>query len=112
VPDLKAGSATSSAAAVRLPEVLGLFRLNKEVSELPTGDYLLRRQGADLEVTLDRPGAVAAPDFPVEASPILLSVAGPSWPAAATKPLPSAAFALLGSGAGEESGPVHLSIPR
>jgi hypothetical protein len=110
VPDLKGVSPASSAAAAPLPEVLGLFRLNKEVSELPTGDYLLRRQGADLEVTLERPGSVAAPDFPADAAPILLSVAGPSWPAAATKPLPSAAFALFDSGEGEETGRVTISI--
>jgi hypothetical protein len=113
VPNLNApnlAAAAAPAAMARLPEVLGLFRLNKEVSDLPSGDYLLRRQGDDLEVTLDRPGAVAAPDFPAEATPILLSVAGPSWPAAATKPLPSAAFALFDSGDGEETGRVTISI--
>lgn len=110
-PDLRAvSSAPSTAAAVQLPEVLGLFRLNKEVSELPAGDYLLRRQGADLEVTLERPGSVAAPDFPADATPILLSVAGPSWPAAATRPLPAAAFALFDSGEGDEAGRVAISI--
>jgi len=114
-PDFAAGapavSATGAAgAADKIPEVLGLFRLNKETSELPAGDYLLRRQGADLEVTLDRPGAVAAPDFPADAAPILLSVAGPSWPAAATKPLPAAAFALFDSGEGDEAGHVAVSI--
>jgi len=108
-----AAAAAAPAAVAQLPEVLGLFRLNrsnKEVSELPAGDYLLRRQGADLEVTLERPGAVAAPDFPLEATPILLSVAGPSWPAAATKPLPAAAFALFDSGEGDEAGRVAISI--
>jgi len=108
VPDLSLPPAPSAAAS--LPEVLGLFRLNKEISDLPAGDYLLRRQGADLEVTLDRPGAATAPDFPADATPILLSVAGPSWPAAATKPLPAAAFALFDSGEGDEAGRVAVSF--
>jgi hypothetical protein len=99
VPDL----APARASSPQLPETLGFFRLNKEVTDFPAGDYLLRRQGGDLEVTLDRPGAAAAPDLPPGPLPILLAAAGPSWPAAATKPLPSAAFALFDAGdEGEE----------
>jgi hypothetical protein len=44
---------------------------------------------------------VAAPDLPGTASdpqPVLLAVAGPSWPAAETRPLPAAAFALFDIG--------------
>jgi hypothetical protein len=110
-PDFAAGASAPAAtgSADKFPEVLGLFRLNKEAGELPAGDYLLRRQGADLEVTLDRPGAAQAPDFPADATPILLSVAGPSWPEAATKPLPAAAFALFDTGEGEEVGRVAVS---
>jgi hypothetical protein len=93
-PDLSPGAATHP-----FPESFGLFRLFKAVvSELPTGDYLLRRQGDDLEVILDRPDAVAAPELPSDLTPVLLAVAGPSWPPAETKPLPSAAFAIFDIG--------------
>lgn len=98
VPDLAPSPGTSQLPA-KLPDTLGFFRLNKEVTDFPTGDYLLRRDaGGDLEVTLERPGAAEAPDVPADALPILLAAAGPSWPAAATKPLPAAAFALFDIG--------------
>jgi hypothetical protein len=97
VPDLSTAPRSPAQPSARFPETLGLFRLHKEVTEFPTGDYLLRRQGDDLEVTLDRAGAVEAPDFP-EPAPILLAVAGPSWPPAETRPLPAAAFALFDIG--------------
>jgi hypothetical protein len=104
VPDLAPSPDTAaSRLPPKLPDTLGLFRLNKDVTEFPAGDYLLRRQGGDLEVTLDRPGVIeaTAPDFPADAAPILLAVAGPDWPAAATKPLPAAAFALFDIGENE-----------
>jgi hypothetical protein len=102
-PDL-ASSQTTTPARV-YPPSLGIFRLVKEVSDFPTGDYLLRRAAGDLEVALERPGAAAAPDLPDSALPVLLAVAGASWPPAEAKPLPPAAFALFdigkeGSGTG------------
>jgi hypothetical protein len=97
-PALALGEDGKNERSERFPESLGLFRLFKDVSELPTGDYLLRRQGEDLEVTLDRPGAVAAPELPSDLTPVLLAVAGPSWPPAEAKPLPPAAFAIFDTG--------------
>jgi len=97
VPDL-----SPARPAENFPANLGLFRLAKEVAELPTGDYLLRRQGDDLEVALSQAAAVPAPELPpappAEPSPVLLAVAGPSWPAAEARPLPAAAFALFDIG--------------
>ena len=93
--------------AERFPPSLGIFRLAKEVAELPTGDYLLRRHGDDLEVALNHAAAVPAPELPpasaAEPAPVLLAVAGPSWPPAETRPLPAAAFALFDIG---EEGPI------
>jgi hypothetical protein len=106
-PDLGPPGRSPAPPAASFPETLGIFRLAKEVSDFPTGDYLLRRRGDDLAVTLERPGAVAAPDLPPAASPaelpaepepVLLAVAGPSWPPAETRPLPPAAFALFDIG--------------
>lgn len=84
------------------PEGLGIFRLRRDVSEFPAGDYLLRRIGeGQIELALDRPGSdsrVPVPDLPrtrKAAEPVLLAVAGPSWPAAEPRPLPPAAFALF-----------------
>ena len=81
---------------------LGIFRLRKGVSEFPAGDYLLRRIGeGQLELALDQPGSdsrVPVPDLPrtrKAEEPVLLAVAGPSWPAAEPRPLPPAAFALF-----------------
>ena len=96
-------SAAAGAPSRPFPASFGLFRLFKDVSELPTGDYLLRREGDDLEVTLDRPDAVAAPELPSDLTPVLLAVAGPSWPPAETKPLPPAAFAIFDIGEGGET---------
>jgi len=102
VPDL-----SGVRPAERFPASLGIFRLAKEVAELPTGDYLLRRHGDDLEVALSHPAAVPAlelpPASPAEPAPVLLAVAGPSWPPAETRPLPAAAFALFDIG---EEGPL------
>lgn len=100
VPDLSSSPASPAAR----PPSLGIFHLDKGVSDFPTGDYLLRRTGGgqdgrdDLEMTLERAGAVAAPDLPPDALPVLLAVAGPSWPPAEPKPLPAAALALFDVG--------------
>lgn len=107
-PDLSPGR-SQGAAAPAFPASFGLFRLFKDVSEMPTGDYLLRRpdeNGADLEVTLDRPDAVAAPELPSDLTPVLLAVAGPSWPPAETKPLPPAAFAIFDTGEDGDGGQI------
>ncbi len=81
------------------PEGLGIFRLRRGVSEFPAGDYLLRRMGqGQLELALEQPGSdrqVPVPDLPRKSEPVLLAVAGPSWPAAEAHPLPPAAFALF-----------------
>jgi hypothetical protein len=103
VPDLRRTSTAATPAktaqdAPALPESFGLFRLFRGISDLPTGDYLLRRQGDDLEVTLARADAVPAPELPADLTPVLLAVAGPSWPAAEPKPLPPAAFAIFDIG--------------
>lgn len=104
-PDLSRTAASSGSSSGSsgdpFPTSLGLFRLFRDVSELPTGDYLLRRPDenrGDLEVTLERPGAVEAPDLASGLTPVLLAVAGPSWPPAETKPLPPAAFAIFDIG--------------
>src|SRR6185436_7686721 len=78
------------------PESLGIFRLLRDVSQFPLGDYGLRRESADLVLALDREGPPPpAPDLPERVHPVLLAVAGPAWPAAEPKPLPPAAFALF-----------------
>lgn len=91
VPEL-----SGSAAAAR-PESLGIFRLLKDVSQFPVGDYRLRREGEDLVLALDRDNAPPPPepDLPRRVSPVLLAVAGPAWPASEARPLPPAAFALF-----------------
>jgi len=97
-PPVFAAETPAAPAGPPVAASLGLFRLNKDVSEFPTGDYLVRRQEHDLEVTLERSGAVEAPDLPAGDTPVLLAVAGPSWPAAEPKPLPAAAFAIFDIG--------------
>jgi len=95
-PGLNAAGGTQARS---YPEGLGIFRLRHDVSEFPAGTYLLRRIGeGQLELALDRPGSdsrVPVPDLPRKAAPVLLAVAGPSWPAAEPRPLPPAAFALF-----------------
>lgn len=91
-PDLS----TAAPAAPPFPESLGIVRLEQEVSEFPAGDYLLQRRDGDLELTLAGGGpAPERPDFGGEPLPVLLAVAGSSWPPAEAKPLPPAAFALF-----------------
>lgn len=86
------------AAAAAFPESLGVARLENEVSDFPAGSYLLRRREGDLELTLEGGGPVPErPGFGSEPLPVLLAVAGPSWPPAEPKPLPPAAFALFDS---------------
>ena len=90
-PDLSAAAAGPS-----LPASLGIVRLKQEVSEFPAGDYVLRRREGDLELTLEGGGpAPERPDFGSEPLPVLLAVAGSSWPPAEAKPLPPAAFLLF-----------------
>jgi hypothetical protein len=92
-PDL----APSDRTAAARPESLGLFRLLRDVSQFPVGDYRLRREGEDLVLALDgdHPPPPREPDLPRKAAPVLLAVAGPAWPASEARPLPPAAFALF-----------------
>jgi hypothetical protein len=90
------GLAPSGETAAR-PESLGLFRLLRDVSQFPVGDYRLRRESEDLVLALDgdNPPPPPEPDLPRTNHPVLLAVAGPAWPASEPRPLPSAAFALF-----------------
>ena len=91
-PDLSA----AAPAGASHPPSLGIVRLEQEVSEFPAGDYVLRRREEDLELALEGGGpAPERPDFGGEPLPVLLAVAGSSWPPAEAKPLPPAAFALF-----------------
>ena len=98
-PDLAASAPPENTAAAR-PESLGLFRLLRDISQFPVGDYRLRREGEDLVLALDRPPGdnpppPPEPDLPRRVHPVLLAVAGPAWPASEPRPLPPAAFALF-----------------
>jgi hypothetical protein len=94
-PDLAASSGSSR------PESLGIFRLLRDVSQFPVGDYRLRRESEDLVLALEpapgreTPPAPPKPDLPRRVDPVLLAVAGPAWPASEPRPLPPAAFALF-----------------
>lgn len=92
-PGLDPGGAPASARAASL----GVFRLLRDVSQFPVGDYVLRREAADLVLALDvkEPPPPPEPDLPSRARPVLLAVAGPAWPASEPEPLPPAAFALF-----------------
>lgn len=93
VPDFSAAPPASPAR----PASLGVFRLLRDVSQFPLGDYVLRREGEDLVLALDQenPPAPPEPDLPPQVEPVLLAVAGPAWPASEPRPLPPAAFALF-----------------
>lgn len=108
VPSLEEEGPSNPAARI-YPENLGIFRLNQDISDFPTGDYLLRRQGEDLEAALDREGPEGTvPELPPDVRPVLLAVAGASWPAAEPRPLPPAGLVLFDVGegeGGEEKGP-------
>ena len=88
---------------------LGIFHLGKEVSDFPAGDYVLQRQGKDLDLTLAGSAPVPPPPAFVAAAdaPALLAVAGPAWPADAERPLPPAAMVLFDAkGGGLHLGPL------
>ena len=91
VPELASSSGTTR------PESLGVFRLLKDVSQFPIGDYRLRRESEDLVLALDsdNPPPPPEPKLPQKIEPVLLAVAGPAWPASEPRPLPPAAFALF-----------------
>src|SRR5436305_4206592 len=90
------------------PPSLAIFHLGQDVSELPAGDYVLQRQGEDLDATL--PGSAAPPPPPAFTqgpdAPALLAVAGADWPADAEKPLPPAAMMLFDADGGLSLGPL------
>lgn len=104
-PEIPAGEASQP-----YPESLGIFHLENDVSDLPAGDYVLKRQEKDLAVTLL--GGEAAPESPVlpaEAgpdAPVLLAAVGPAWPDDSPKPLASAALALFDIKGGLNLGPI------
>jgi hypothetical protein len=95
-------------SAPAYPASLGVFHLGEEVSDLPAGDYVLQRQGEDLDATLL--GAAAPPPPPAFTqgadAPALLAVAGADWPADSEKPLPPAAMMLFDSRGGLSLGPM------
>jgi hypothetical protein len=92
-PGLEPGGTQAAA----LPESLGIFRLLRDVSQFPIGDYVLRRESENLVLALaqEHPPVPPRPDLPERVHPVLLAVAGPAWPASEPKPLPPAAFALF-----------------
>lgn len=102
-PALPAGGSLSS-----YPASLGIFHLGEDVSDLPAGDYVLQRQGEDLDATLL--GASAPPPPPAFTqgadAPALLAVAGADWPADSEKPLPPAAMMLFDTDGGLSLGPL------
>ena len=86
---------------------LGILHLERDVSDFPPGDYVLRRQGGDLTVTLA--GAGPPPEPPIATggdAPVLLAVTGPAWPADSPRPLPPAAMALFNAEGGLKLGPL------
>lgn len=100
-------AAAGSAPASPPPASLGIFHLGADVSDLPAGDYVLQRKGRDLEVTLL--GGAPAPEPRVAVggnAPVLLAVAGPSWPAESPRPVPPAAMALFDTEGGLSLGPL------
>ena len=94
-----AAAPVAAAAASQLSREPGDLPSGGGRLQLPGGDYVLRRQGEDLDVTLL--GAPAPPprrpsSRPPDA-PALLVVAGADWPADAERPLPPAAMMLFDS---------------
>jgi hypothetical protein len=98
----------ASASDPGFPPSLAIFHLGEEVSDLPAGDYVLQRQGEDLDATLL--GSAAPPPTPAFTqapdAPALLAVAGTDWPADAEKPLPPAAMMLFDADGGLSLGPL------
>jgi hypothetical protein len=90
------------------PSSLGVFHLGEDVSELPAGDYVLQRQGEDLDAALLGAPAPPAPPAFTQGSdaPALLAAAGADWPADSEKPLPAAAMMLFDSDGGLSLGPL------
>ncbi len=86
---------------------LGILHLERDASDFPAGDYVLRRQGGDLQVTLDGSGPVSEPPIVTSAdAPVLLAAAGPAWPADSPRPLMPAAMALFEVQGGLNLGPL------
>jgi hypothetical protein len=101
-PRLEAGEAPPV-----YPESLGIFHLERDASEFPAGDYVLRREGGDLAATLMGGGEPPAPPaVEGEGAPVLLAAAGPAWPADSPKPLPPAAMVLFDAKGGLSLGPL------
>jgi hypothetical protein len=89
------------------PPSLGIARLEREVSDFPAGDYLLQRQDGDLQVELSGSGPLPEkPEMGGKIPPVLIAVAGPSWPAREPRPLPPAAFILFDTDDGIQAGPL------
>lgn len=96
---------TGATEAPRTPS-LGVLHLEREVSDFPAGDYFLHRREGDLELALTGGGSeLERPALGGKNRPVLLAVAGPSWPAAESRPLPPAAFALFDTDDGVQAGP-------
>ncbi|MFL6234603.1 MAG: hypothetical protein ACJ76N_15835 [Thermoanaerobaculia bacterium] len=90
------------------PSSLAVFHLGEDIADLPAGDYVLQRQGEDLDATLVG-GAAPPPPPPFTQgpdAPALLAVAGVDWPADSEKPLPPAAMMLFDTDGGLSLGPL------
>lgn len=105
-PALPAAPAGSGDPAY--PASLGIFHLGEDVADLPAGDYVLQRQGEDLDATVLGAAAPPAPPAFTQAAdaPALLAVAGADWPADSEKPLPPAAMMLFDTDGGLSLGPL------
>lgn len=91
------------------PRSLGIVRLEREISGFSDGDYLLRRRDGDLELARDSSEPPPAIPDPTQEKPrpVLLAVAGATWPDEEPRPLPPAALALfdVSEGEGAKFGP-------
>ena len=97
----------AAATAEPFPRNLGIFHLERDVSDFPAGDYVLQRQGGDLEVALLGGGEPPAPPAAEDkGAPVLLAAAGPVWPADSPKPLAPAAMVLFDTRGGLDLGPL------
>lgn len=104
-PNLEAPAAGGPPAP--FPQNLGIFHLERDASDFPAGDYVLQRQGGDLEAALlgsDEPSTPPAAES--EEAPVLLAVAGRTWPADSPRPLPPTAMVLFETQGGLSLGPL------
>jgi hypothetical protein len=104
---LGAGSSTGDLEGAE-GEHLARLRLARPVEDLPAGLYTLLRRGDSLEAELAGGGPLPEPPELPGGPPVLLAVAGPSWPPEEPRPLPPAALALFEVERGFRMGSVEL----